>query len=95
MDLLSKIKCSNVLIHSHLYWFTELNVEGGELFYHLRSSKTFCEERVKFYAACVLLALQHMQSKNIAYRDLKLENIMLDDAGYPILTDFGLAMQQQ
>lgn len=66
-------------------------VRGGELFMHLRNSTRFPEERAKFYAAQVALAIGHLHSKHIIYRDLKPENILMDEDGYICLTDFGLA----
>lgn len=67
------------------------NLEGGELFYHLRSSGQFDEETTWFYAAQIVLAVEHLHSKNIMYRDLKPENILLDSEGNAVITDFGLA----
>lgn len=67
------------------------NWEGGELFYHLRSSGQFDEETTWFYAAQIVLAVEHLHSKNIMYRDLKPENILLDSEGNAVITDFGLA----
>lgn len=52
---------------------------GGEIFTHLRRAGTFKESHTKFYAATVLCALQHMHDRCIAYRDLKPENLVLDD----------------
>lgn len=46
---------------------------------------------MKFYAACITMGLGHLHNKNYIYRDLKLENILLDALGYAKLTDFGLA----
>jgi serine/threonine protein kinase len=46
---------------------------GGELFTHLSDCVTFTEARARFYIASVLLGLQHMHSKGVVYRDLKLE----------------------
>ena len=66
-------------------------MQGGELFQHLKSFKRFPEEQAKFYAACIVLGLNHMHNKNYIYRDLKLENVLLDSNGYAKLTDFGLA----
>lgn len=64
---------------------------GGELFQHLRKFKRFNEQQAKFYAACIAMALGHLHNKNYIYRDLKLENLLLDSDGYAKLTDFGLA----
>jgi len=68
-------------------------INGGELFFHLRSSSRFSEQRAKFYAAEVLLALEYIHGLGIIYRDLKPENILLDSEGHIKLTDFGLSKQ--
>eukprot|EP01062_Namystynia_karyoxenos_P066308 TRINITY_DN60270_c0_g1_i1.p1 TRINITY_DN60270_c0_g1~~TRINITY_DN60270_c0_g1_i1.p1 ORF type:complete len:744 (+),score=247.49 TRINITY_DN60270_c0_g1_i1:94-2232(+) len=64
---------------------------GGELFFHLANEHHFSEPRSRFYAAEIALALDHLHGKNIIYRDLKPENLVLDGQGHVILTDFGLA----
>eukprot|EP00238_Polyblepharides_amylifera_P006267 CAMPEP_0196579758 /NCGR_PEP_ID=MMETSP1081-20130531/24493_1 /TAXON_ID=36882 /ORGANISM="Pyramimonas amylifera, Strain CCMP720" /LENGTH=934 /DNA_ID=CAMNT_0041899429 /DNA_START=182 /DNA_END=2986 /DNA_ORIENTATION=+ len=64
---------------------------GGELFSHLADANTFTEDRSRFYAACVILGLNHLHSKGIIYRDLKLENLLLDKKGYVKIVDFGFA----
>ncbi|ETV86664.1 AGC/AKT protein kinase [Aphanomyces astaci] len=66
---------------------------GGTLFFHLRKSRKFSEKRSRFYAAQLLVAMGHLHDVNIAYRDLKLENILMDDKGYVALTDFGLSKE--
>lgn len=68
-------------------------MQGGELFQHLRSFKRFAEDQARFYAACICLGIGHLHNKNYIYRDLKLENLLLDEKGYAKLTDFGLAKQ--
>ena len=45
---------------------------------------------MKFYAACLGLALDYFHRQHIVYRDLKPENILIKLNGYPCLTDFGL-----
>lgn len=72
-------------------YFVMKFVRGGELFHHLKEAKRFEENRVRFYAIQVALALGHLHSKNIVYRDLKPENILMGEDGYICLTDFGLA----
>ncbi|KAG2383554.1 hypothetical protein C9374_004225 [Naegleria lovaniensis] len=64
---------------------------GGELFFHLREETKFDVERAKFYAAQIVLAIEHLHKNDIIYRDLKPENVVLDADGYAVLTDFGLA----
>jgi serum/glucocorticoid-regulated kinase 2 len=57
----------------------------------LKVSRRFSEERTKFYVAEIVLALEYLHSKDIVYRDMKPENILLNDEGHICLTDFGLA----
>jgi len=68
-------------------------VNGGELFFHLQKEKKFSEERVKFYSAEILLALEHLHENGIIYRDLKPENILITSDGHITLTDFGLCKE--
>lgn len=53
--------------------------------------KRFSENLAKFYATCVILAIGFLHQNNYIYRDLKLENILLDEFGYIKVSDFGLA----
>ncbi len=66
-------------------------VRGGELFQHLKKFKVFDEEKVKFYAAQIGMALEYLHERAIVYRDLKPENILMDEQGYLQLADFGMA----
>ena len=66
-------------------------VRGGELYQHLKRCKTFVPERVRLYAAEICLALTYLHDMQFVYRDLKPENLLLDDEGHIRLTDFGLA----
>ncbi|CEI87821.1 Putative AGC/PKA protein kinase [Rhizopus microsporus] len=66
-------------------------VPGGELFSVLRKSKRFPDHVAKFYAAEVTLAIEYLHNKNVIYRDLKPENLLLDANGHIKITDFGFA----
>lgn len=66
---------------------------GGELFYHLQREQVFLEPRARFYAAEICSALGYLHSLDIIYRDLKLENVLLDRQGHILLTDFGLCKE--
>lgn len=68
-------------------------VVGGELFSHLRRAVKFHNDVTRFYAAEILLAIEHLHGLNIIYRDLKPENILLDIDGHIKITDFGFAKQ--
>jgi len=68
---------------------------GGDLYYLLSRCKKFKEHQARFYAAEVFLALQHLHSLGVIYRDLKPENVLLDSDGHVKLTDFGLSKESQ
>lgn len=64
---------------------------GGELWTLLRDRTKFGEKMVKFYVGCVVLAFEYMHNKNIIYRDLKPENLLLTANGYIKVVDFGFS----
>ncbi|KAI8147876.1 kinase-like domain-containing protein [Fennellomyces sp. T-0311] len=64
---------------------------GGELFRYLDQEGMFSEPMACFYASELILALSHLHSLGIVYRDLKPENCLLDQKGHILLTDFGLS----
>ncbi|XP_039254874.2 ribosomal protein S6 kinase alpha-5-like [Styela clava] len=68
-------------------------VNGGEMFTHLNLREHFTEPEVKIFIAEILLALEHLHKLGIIYRDIKLENILLDKDGHVVLTDFGLSKE--
>eukprot|EP00041_Stephanoeca_diplocostata_P032120 m.1020680 g.1020680 ORF g.1020680 m.1020680 type:complete len:848 (+) comp24088_c0_seq4:224-2767(+) len=68
-------------------------VSGGELFSHLARQRSFCEADARIYIAEILLAIEHLHGLGIIYRDVKLENILLDAEGHIVLTDFGLSKE--
>jgi serine/threonine protein kinase len=68
-------------------------VNGGTLFFWMRKMGLFTEPQATFFAAELLLALEHLHAHNIVHRDLKPENILLRPSGHLVLTDFGCAKE--
>jgi serine/threonine protein kinase len=66
-------------------------IRGGELYKVFQSEKRFKEVVVKFYAAQMIIAIGYLHLKGIVHRDLKLENILIDQDGYIKIIDYGLA----
>ena len=75
---------------SNVFLILEL-IPGGELLGLLRLKKAFGTSQARFYAGCVVSALAYLNSLSIVYRDIKPENIMLDDEGYAKIVDMGFA----
>ncbi|KAH9253375.1 hypothetical protein BASA81_008726 [Batrachochytrium salamandrivorans] len=69
-------------------------IQGGELFSRVLESKGgLPASHARFYAACVVEGLEYLHRKRIAYRDLKLENLVIGVDGYLKIIDFGFAKQ--
>eukprot|EP00826_Nyctotherus_ovalis_P055924 TRINITY_DN7481_c0_g1_i1.p1 TRINITY_DN7481_c0_g1~~TRINITY_DN7481_c0_g1_i1.p1 ORF type:complete len:522 (+),score=95.27 TRINITY_DN7481_c0_g1_i1:190-1755(+) len=66
---------------------------GGDLSDYLRQEKKFTEQRAKMYVMEILLALEYLHKKDIIFRDLKPDNVVLDEDGHALLTDFGLSKE--
>ena len=66
---------------------------NGDLSKHLSIEKRFSEKRAKFYLCEVLLALEDLHKRDIIFRDLKPDNVVLDEEGHCKLTDFGLSKE--
>lgn len=66
---------------------------GGELFFHLGRLGRFKEDMACFYTAQLVLAIGHLHKLKVVYRDMKPENVLLDDKGNIKIADFGLSKE--
>eukprot|EP00826_Nyctotherus_ovalis_P006997 TRINITY_DN11711_c0_g1_i4.p1 TRINITY_DN11711_c0_g1~~TRINITY_DN11711_c0_g1_i4.p1 ORF type:complete len:239 (-),score=55.17 TRINITY_DN11711_c0_g1_i4:451-1167(-) len=66
---------------------------AGDLGHVLQREGRFSESRARIYLAEILLAIEELHRHEIIYRDLKPDNVVLDEEGHAMLTDFGLSKQ--
>ena len=99
-SVLERMRHIPFIVHVHWAFQTPDNlflvldyVPGGELFFHLKEHGRFAENAVQFYAAQMVLALEQIHRMGVIYRDLKPENLLVDEHGYIKLTDFGLSKE--
>lgn len=78
---------------NHLYLGMDF-FPGGNLRELIKKYGSLPEDWVRFYATELVLAISHMHSLNVLYRDIKPHNVMLDGRGHIVLIDFGLSKQE-
>lgn len=85
------VKMSYIFQTEDKVFFVMNFVRGGELFNLLSKERRLSEDTVKFYTIQIVLAIGYLHKQGIIYRDIKPENILINEDGYLALTDFGLA----
>ena len=80
----------NVFQKGNFYFLMEY-INGGDMFFHIRKAKYFTNERARYYAAELVLAIEFMHFNGVIYRDLKPENVLIDNEGHIKIIDFGLS----
>ncbi|KAI6650752.1 aPKC [Oopsacas minuta] len=77
---------------SRLFFVIEF-VRGGDLMFHMQRQRKLPEDHSRFYASEICLALNYLHERGIVYRDLKLDNVLLDEDGHIKLTDYGMCKE--
>ncbi|CAE7371079.1 pkgB [Symbiodinium natans] len=65
----------------------------GNLQHLITREKRLCEDLSRVYTAEILLALIHLHERHTVFRDLKPDNVVIDEAHHALLTDFGLSKE--
>ncbi|KAM7543091.1 hypothetical protein Aperf_G00000012229 [Anoplocephala perfoliata] len=77
---------------SRLFFVIEF-INGGDLMYHMQRQCRLPEDHAKFYAAEICIAMNFLHERQIVYRDLKLDNVLMDLEGHIKLTDYGMCKE--
>ena len=65
-------------------------INGGNLFSFVKKRRKLSEKMSKFLFRQIILGIQHIHSKNVVHRDIKLENILIDFNNNVKICDFGI-----
>jgi len=97
LDILEEISHPSIITcvgftqdEKYLYLAYEF-IPGGDLFNLLKIENNFSIDKAQFYAGQIVFVFEYLHSKNIVYRNLKPENILINKNGYIKIADFQFA----
>jgi len=77
---------------NHYLFFMEV-CQGGDLLKYIRRRRRIIENTAKYLFKQIILAIGYIHSKNVIHRDIKLENILIDNEGIVKVADFGISKE--
>jgi len=73
-----------------IYFLLDI-LPGGDMKFHLKRMSVIPHKVAQFWAACLVLGVKYLHSRNVIHRDLKPSNCILDESGFVVICDFGLS----
>ncbi|KAL7668733.1 hypothetical protein ACOME3_009424 [Neoechinorhynchus agilis] len=73
----------------YLFFLTPF-APGGDLLSLMQRQRRLTEDQARFYSSEIVIGLNYLHTAGILYRDLKLDNVLIDGDGHILLTDYGM-----
>ena len=91
--------CTNVCVvvlvlqdRQRVYMVLEY-ADGGDALKHIQATGAISEERARLWTSQIASAVRYMHDLDIAHRDLKLENLLIDACDSIKICDFGFVRE--